>query len=190
MLVDDVATTAQRHLVAALVVIVRIEAGHLAQGSVALNLHEVLERAHDAVYIGAHGSRVASHGLRVDLKHGFVGVFQAPHQHMANHHRVALLVVDLDGLGVDVARAKGEALCVDEWVHPIEAHALERALVLAEEHHDTCLVGLLLHKTFGAKQKADEEEGTDDAGHGILGNDAQDEPSAYGQNQGENDEER
>ena len=105
------------------------------------------------------------HGLRIYLEHGLVGVAKTPYQHQTNHHGVARLVVDLDGLGVEVASAEREFLGGDEGVHPVITGLCERTAVLAEEHHHTCLTWFQLHKTREGNEVEHKEHHTRDGRH-------------------------
>ena len=94
--------------IAVVVVIIGIFASHLAQGGIALNLYEVLKCLHHPCHICSYHISilrgVAGDGLRVNLEHGLVCVFQLPHQHKTNHHGITRLVVHLDRFGVEVTR--------------------------------------------------------------------------------------
>ena len=153
-----VAAAPQCQLVVAVIAVVGVEPGHLAQCRVALNLHKVLKGIHNAVHILAH--RRGGHGLRVYLKHRLISVSQLPHHHNAYQHGASLLVVHLDGVGVKVAGTQRQALCVDEGVDPIEPHALECTLIFAEEHHDAGLVGLQFDVAQLQKQGHKDEQYT------------------------------
>ena len=152
LVVDLLAAVAQGELVArdirflgGLYVVVGVLPGDLPQRGVALDADELLECEHPRRHVAAASSCNGCHCLRVYLKHCFVGVLETPHQHHAYQDGVAHLVVDLDGLGIEVPGAERECLGRHEGVDPVEARVAERALVLAEEHHHLCLIRLKHH---------------------------------------------
>src|SRR3712207_7770432 len=49
-------------------------------------------------------------------------------------------VVYFDGFYIEVTGTQRQLLSRDEGVYPEEAHLLERAHILSEEHHHACLV--------------------------------------------------
>src|SRR3712207_1335262 len=62
-------------------------------------------------------------------------------------------VVYFDGFYIEVTGTQRQLLSRDEGVYPEEAHLLERAHILSEEHHHACLVGFLHHKALQAEQR-------------------------------------
>ena len=156
LFVDFLATRTESQFAGlALIVVVGILPGHLAQGRIALYPHEILEGIHtpgnrvahaDGHFLAVGGrSRGRSHGLRVYLEHRFIRVLQLPYQYQADEDRVAYFVVHLDRLNVEVAGAQRKFLLVKERIDPIETRLPKRALIVAEEHHGACLVRLQLH---------------------------------------------
>ncbi len=72
--------------------------GHLAEGGIALDADETFK--------GAHIESAVGRRCRVDVKHRPVGVSDFPHQHHADHHRVSLLVIDLDRVYIHIAHTQ------------------------------------------------------------------------------------
>ena len=132
----------------------------LDKGGIALDTHETLEGGHHRLDIGAHLCIVGCHRLRVYFEESFVGVFQSPHQHEANHHRVALLVVHLDGFCIQVAGTQREFLGAGERVNPVVARAGEGAYIFAEEHDHTRLSRLQHHESRPKEERDDNDECT------------------------------
>ena len=86
-------------------IVVGILSCHLPQGRVALYADKLFKRQHPRGHRAACDATHRGHGLCIDLEHRLVGVLQPPHQHHADQDGIADLVIDLDGLGIEVARA-------------------------------------------------------------------------------------
>ena len=146
-----VAVAAQRNLVArGVVIVVSIVSRHLTQRGVALHRNETLEHVH-ARALRHHTLRVGGH---VDVEYRAVDLvaLETPHQHHADHYRVARLVVHLYRLGVQVAGAKRYLLRRHEEIDPPESRVVERSAIFAEESQHARLVGLHENEAFGAHQ--------------------------------------
>ena len=102
--------------------VVRERRGQVAHGRLALHLHEVL--------------------VVVDVERRLGGVVDVPDHHRGDLDRVAALVVDLEPVAVQVARAQRQLLARVERVGGAQARHAAGAAIGAEELDDRRLVGL------------------------------------------------
>ena len=121
--------------VALVVRVVRMRRGEIAQRGLGLDVDEVL--------------------VVVDLEQRLGGVGDLPDDDRGDLDRVAVVVVHLELGGLEVADADRHLWSLRERIDPSQAVIVHRPVVLAEQHHDACLVGL--HGCQSVEQIAPEQ---------------------------------
>ncbi len=165
-LVDLFGIAAESKLFLGVGVVIGIAAGHLAQGGVALHADEILESVREGP--GGAACRRTGKGLAVDFEQGLVCVLQLPYEDHADEDRIAGLVIDLDGLGIQVPGAEAYALDAQERVNPVKSCPREGSAVFSEENKDLRLIGLQLDESLGAQDDGDQAECTEQGVGTVL----------------------
>ena len=130
-LVGDLGLVDAQGDLALVVGVVRVRRGEVPQGRLGLDVDEVL--------------------VVVDLEQRLGRVGHLPDDDGGDLDRVAVVIVDLELGGLEVADAHGDRAALGERVHPLEALLADRAAVPAEEDEGACLVGV-------HRREADEPE--------------------------------
>ena len=136
----------------AVLFVVGIAAGDLAQGGVALDCYKALGRLAVAC---------------VEVKTNTVGVFHAPYEHHADKNGVADLVVDLYGGDVEVVDAQRNLARCQEGIEPVESGARHRAAVFAEEKQYNRLIRFEHNEAAQADERHNTENYSGDY-HGTF----------------------
>jgi hypothetical protein len=145
-----------------LTLVVVVARGDVAQGGLALHLHEVLEV--------------------VDVEQRLRRVRDAPDHDGRDLHRVAALVVDLEGIDVVVACPHADGLAADPRPGPAQPRRALGADVVAEQGEHAALVRLEHEEAAGDEHDRDADR------HGEGGRASAHEEKDHAPDEGEQDQ--